>query len=104
MDDAIGESLTFAGGVAVSPVPITGVLLMLGTPRARSNGPAFALGWLAGLTLVGTVVLVISNGAETSSEKGSFGVADAVKLVLGLLFAVLALRQWRGRPRRGEQP
>jgi len=36
--------------VALSPVPIIAVVLMLGTPRARVNGPAFVLGWVLGLT------------------------------------------------------
>jgi hypothetical protein len=31
---------TMAVGVALSPVPIIAIVLMLGTPRARSNGPA----------------------------------------------------------------
>src|SRR5215211_2999138 len=31
-------------------------VLMLGTPRARSNGPAFIAGWTLGLATVGTVV------------------------------------------------
>jgi hypothetical protein len=46
MADAIGEVLPLAVGVALSPVPIIAVVFMLGTPRARTNGPAFILaGW-----------------------------------------------------------
>ena len=63
MGDAIGQVLSFAVGVALSPIPIIGVVLMLGTPRARSNGPAFILGWLIGLTVVGTIVLLVASGA-----------------------------------------
>jgi hypothetical protein len=40
MGQAIGDLLPSAVGVAISPVPIIAVILMLGTPRARSNGPA----------------------------------------------------------------
>jgi hypothetical protein len=46
MGEAIGQLLPLAVGVAVSPMPIVAVILMLVTPRARSNGPAFLLGWL----------------------------------------------------------
>jgi Sap, sulfolipid-1-addressing protein len=49
MGEAIGQSLPLAIGVALSPVPIIAVVLMLTTPRARANGPAFVLGWLVGL-------------------------------------------------------
>ena len=47
MADAIGQVLSLGVGVALSPVPIIAVVLMLGTPRARVNGPAFLLGWVA---------------------------------------------------------
>jgi hypothetical protein len=39
MAEAIGQVLSLGVGVALSPVPIIAVVLMLGTPRARSNGP-----------------------------------------------------------------
>ena len=50
LSDAIGGLLPSAVGVALSPIPIIAVILMLDTPKARSNGPAFALGWVFGLT------------------------------------------------------
>ena len=37
--DAIGQVLSLGVGVALSPIPIIAVVLMLGTPRARANGP-----------------------------------------------------------------
>ena len=52
MGQAIGDLLPSAVGVALSPVPIIAVILILGTPKARSNGPAFALGWVLGLVIV----------------------------------------------------
>ena len=39
--EGIGEVLTFAIGVAISPVPIIAVILMLFSQRARVNGPVF---------------------------------------------------------------
>ena len=49
MGEAIGQSLPLAVGVALSPMPIIAVVLLLTTPAARRNGPAFVLGWLAWL-------------------------------------------------------
>lgn len=103
MADAIGQVLSFGVGVALSPVPIIGVVLMLATPRARSNGPAFIAGWILGLAVVGTLVLLASSGV--ASEQGE--PADWVnwlKLVLGLLLLAVALRQWRGRPPGDAEP
>ena len=61
MGQAIGGSLALAVGVALSPVPIIAVVLMLTTRRARVNGPLFVLGWLAGLAVVGAIVLIALN-------------------------------------------
>ena len=102
MTDAIGQVLLFGVAVALVPIPIIGVVLMLGSPRARSNGPAFIVGWIAGLALAGTIVLLISNGADASEEGGPADWVNVLKLVLGVLLLLVALGQWRGRP-RGDQ-
>ena len=46
MGHGISEILTFAVGVAISPVPIIAVTLMLFSQRARVNGLMFLLGWV----------------------------------------------------------
>jgi threonine/homoserine/homoserine lactone efflux protein len=100
---AIGQVLSLGVGVALSPVPIIAVVLMLGTPRARANGPAFVLGWVVGLAVVGTLVLLAAGGAGASDGGEPATWVDVVKLVLGALLLLLALRQWRGRPREGDE-
>ncbi len=65
MGQAIGGSLPLAIGIAISPIPIIAVVLMLTTPRAKINGPAFLLGWLLGLGIVGTIVLTIAGPSCT---------------------------------------
>jgi Na+/melibiose symporter-like transporter len=104
MGDAIGGALPLAIGVALSPVPIFGVVLMLTTERARVNGPAFVLGWLAGLAVVGTIVLLISGGAGASNSGSPATWVSWVKVVLGVLLLLVAVRQFRGRPKTGEDP
>jgi hypothetical protein len=69
MGEAIGQLLPFAIGVTVSPMPIVAVVLMLVTPRARTNGPAFLLGWIVGIALAGAVLLAIA-GPSSASEQG----------------------------------
>jgi threonine/homoserine/homoserine lactone efflux protein len=101
--DAIGQVLCLGVGVALSPVPIIAVVLMLGTPRARSNGPAFVLGWVLGLAVVGTIVLLAASGADASEGGEPATWVDVLKLVLGCLLALLAVRQWRGRPHEGDE-
>jgi threonine/homoserine/homoserine lactone efflux protein len=102
VSDAIGQVLSFAVGVALSPVPIIGVVLMLGTPRARSNGAAFVVGWVVGLGAVGTIVLLASSGADASTSGEPADWVNWLKLVLGLALLLLAMKQWRARPADGD--
>lgn len=101
MGDVIGGFLPFAVGVAISPIPIAGVLLMLVSKRARTNGPMFLLGWLVGLAVVGVVVLLIpgleAGGGEPSTATG------IVKGVLGILLLLLGIRAWRSHPTAGQE-
>lgn len=104
MGQAIGQLLPLAVGVALSPVPIIAVVLMLVTVRARLNGPAFVVGWLVGLAIVGAIMLLIADpaGATSGGEPATW--VNVLKLVLGLLCLLVALRQWRGRPHGDDEP
>jgi len=102
MGEAIGQSLPLAIGVALSPVPIIAVVLMLTTPRARANGPAFVLGWLVGLGVVGAIVLALA-GPSASEEGQPATWVSWLKLVLGLGLLLVAARQFRGHPHEGEE-
>lgn len=102
MGEAIGQVLPLAIGVTLSPFPIIGVVLMLGTPRARVNGPAFLVGWIAGMALVGTVVLLVSGGVGVSDDGQPSAPVNVAKIALGVLLLGVAAKQWRARPRAGE--
>ena len=78
MTQAIGDILPLAIGIAISPVPIIAIILMLITPKARSNGLAFLGGWLLGLAVVGTVVLIIANTAGVATSSGPSKTVSAI--------------------------
>jgi len=101
LSTTLGDLLPAALGVALSPVPIIATVLMLMSGHPRRTAPAFAIGWVLGLVVVMSVVLVAvgKNGLDTS---GTSDTTYWVKLVLGLLFLLLALRTWRHRPHAGE--
>jgi threonine/homoserine/homoserine lactone efflux protein len=102
LTEAIGNVLPAAAAVALSPIPIVAIVLVLGSPRARTTGPAFTLGWVVGLGAVSIAVTLLASGA---SEQGS-ATADGVRwglAAIGVLFLLMALRQWRKRPEPGEQ-
>jgi threonine/homoserine/homoserine lactone efflux protein len=102
LNEAIGNLLPSALAVALSPIPIVAVVLVLGAPRARTAGPAFALGWTAGLLAVSVVVLLLvgSGGDADGDDPG----LDWLKIAVGALFLGMAAKQWAKRPGSGEEP
>lgn len=103
MGEAIGQILSYGVAVALSAFPIIGVVLMLATPRARTNGPALLLGWSLGLALVGTIVLLVSGGVGPSDQGQPADWVSALDLTLGVLLLWVAVKEWRGRPRDGKE-
>jgi hypothetical protein len=89
--EAIGQVLSLGLGVALSPVPIIAVVLMLATPRGRVNGPAFVGGWIAGLTVVGTIVLLVSSAASASDGGAPATWVSWLKIALGAVLLLVAL-------------
>ncbi len=100
MGEAIGQTLGFAVGVAISPVPIIALILMLFSKRAATNSVGFLAGWLIGLGVVSAIVLAIGPGGTGGADDGG----GWAKLIIGAAFVVLGVRQWRHRPRHGEDP
>lgn len=100
MGEAIGESLPIAVGVLVSPMPIVALVLMLVSGHASSNGAAFVAGWLAGIFVLGTLVALLV-GAAGSGDAETPTWAALLKIVLGALLLLLAVRSWQGRPAEG---
>ena len=101
MGQGISEILTYAVGVAISPIPIIAVILMLFSARAKVNGPVFLLGWVVALAVVAGLVYTAGNASTSSaaSDTISWG-----KIVLGVLLLLLAGRNWRSRPAHGVEP
>jgi Na+/melibiose symporter-like transporter len=97
---ALGDLLPAALGVAISPVPIIATVLMLLSARARQTAPTFAIGWMAGITVVMVIVLLVAGPDGVDTGSSATGTAW-INLALGLLFLLLAAGQFRKRPRPG---
>jgi amino acid transporter len=98
----IGDLLPLAVGIAISPIPIIAVILMLLSPQAGKTSTGFLLGWVAGIVVVTTVVLVLVGQAGNTSSGSPSTVSSVLKLAFGVLLLLLALKQWRQRPKEGE--
>jgi len=97
-----GDLLPLAVGVAISPIPITAVILMLLSRQAARTSTGFLAGWVAGIVVVTVVVLMLVGQAGNTSTGKPSTVSSVLKLVAGVLLLVMAVRQWRERPKPGE--
>jgi threonine/homoserine/homoserine lactone efflux protein len=104
MGQAIAETLPMAVAIAAFPIPIVAVIVMLVSPRGPRLGPAFLIGWMLGLIVVGGIALFLADTTPVDDEdSGSSTVVYLVKLLVGLLLIVLAYRKWQKRP-KGDEP
>jgi hypothetical protein len=101
---AFGDVLPQAVGIALSPVPIALVILVLISARARTNGPAFALGWFLAVTFAVGLLTALGHAADADTDTSASDGVNLVQVLLGLLLLGLAARSWRKRPRAGETP
>jgi threonine/homoserine/homoserine lactone efflux protein len=99
----IGESLTLAVGIAISPIPIIATILMLLSAKAKATSVGFLLGWLAGILLAVVLFTLLSSVVPQQNSSGSSPVSGVIKIILGALLLFLAAKQWRGRPAEGDQ-
>lgn len=102
MGGAIGDVLPPALGIAISPIPIIAAVLMLLSPNARGTSTGFLIGWLLGIVVAVVVFTLLAGLIPASDPDTAKPVAGTIKIILGALLLLLALRQWRSRPTSGE--
>jgi hypothetical protein len=102
--ESVGEILTYAIGVAISPVPIIAVILMLFSARARVNGPMFLAGWALALGVVSVVAYALADAGDAGTDSTASDAVSWGKVAVGVLFLLIAARQWRSRPLPGAAP
>jgi len=104
VSESIAEVLTYAVGVAISPVPIIAVILMLFSARARVNGPMFLAGWVVALAVVSIVAYALADAGDAATDDTASDTVSWGQIAVGVLFLLLAARQWRSRPAPGAEP
>jgi threonine/homoserine/homoserine lactone efflux protein len=104
MGAAIGQTLPLALGIAISPIPIIAAILMLLSPKARATSVGFLLGWVIGIVVAVTVFTLLSSIIPASDPDASKPIQGVIQIVLGVLLLLVALNQWRKRPKDGEEP
>ncbi|HET8915340.1 MAG TPA: GAP family protein, partial [Propionibacteriaceae bacterium] len=70
--------------------------------RAKGAGIGFMIGWLAGI-IVAIVLSSLLSSVIPPATGGRTPIAGVIKIILGALLLVLAIKQWRTRPAEGNQ-
>ncbi|HQC93693.1 MAG: GAP family protein [Microbacteriaceae bacterium] len=104
MNSGIGATLPLALGIAISPVPIIAAILMLLSPKARVTSVGFLLGWVLGIIVAVTAFTLLASSIPAEDADASKPIRGVIQLVLGALLLLLAVSQWRKRPKSGEDP
>ena len=85
------ELLLAAAGVAFNPPAIIASIVLASSSRPKAM--AFAGGWLAGLLVIGSVVMLVGDVSELLG--GPSTLVLVAKLVLGAVLFIWALAKWR---------
>lgn len=88
--------------ITLEPFPLTAFILILSSEKGTRKGLAFILGWLACLVAVIAAVLLTTGGNPPKSQTAQSTAVLAIKLAIGIVLILLAVRQRRrmGRPRK----
>jgi threonine/homoserine/homoserine lactone efflux protein len=103
MGPAIGDILPLAIGVALSPIPIIAVILMLFSVQARKTSLGFLIGWFLGVAVVATIIVFVVDPVQESTGGEESQLTSLLHLVLGILLLFLAYRDWKKRPKPGDE-
>ncbi|HEU5386886.1 MAG TPA: GAP family protein [Streptosporangiaceae bacterium] len=88
--------------ITLEPFPLTAFILVLTSERGTWKGLAFILGWLACLIAVIAAVIVSTGNNPPEPNTVPSDAALAVKLAVGVVLILIALRQRRriGQPKK----
>jgi Sap, sulfolipid-1-addressing protein len=89
-------------GITLEPFPLIAFLLILSSEKGTWKGLAYVLGWLACLVVVIAAVVLLTGGKPPAPATAPSTAVLAIKLALGVVLILYAVRQERrrGRPRK----
>jgi hypothetical protein len=92
--------------VALDPLPLTAFMVILPSKRGTVKGAAYVFGWLVSLAVVVAITVAATGNNPPKPSTAPSLAALAVKLVLGVVLVLIALRyiRARGRPKPPKKP
>ena len=101
MIEALKEAFPMLLGLALSPFPLIAIIIILMTPKAKSNSLWFLLGWIFGIYSIGLLVLIIPGLGSNSDIPSIY--SGGIRIALGLSLLIIAFKKWLNRPRSGDE-
>ncbi len=88
--------------ITLEPIPLTAFILVLSSKGGVRKGATFIFGWLASLAIVVTGTVLITGNKPPKPSTAPSLAALAVKLAIGAVLVLIAVRQWRrmGEPKK----
>ena len=92
--------------VTLDPLPLTAFLVVLPSKHGVRKGAAFVSGWLVSLAAVVTITVLATGNNPPKPNTAPSLAALAVKIALGAVLVLIAVRRiWaRGRPKPPKKP
>ena len=99
--------LTIIGlAITLEPIPLTAFIVILASQRGARKGAAFVAGWVLSLAIVVSVTVIATGNAPPKQNTAPSLASLAVKIALGVVLLVIALRRYRrlGQPKKPKDP
>ncbi len=93
------DLLLIGVAIALDPLPLTAFLVVLPSKRGVVKGAAFVFGWLVSLAIVVTVTVLATGNNPPQPNTAPSLASLAVKIALGVVLVVIAVRHIRARSR-----
>ncbi len=104
MRTVIGDILPFAVVVMVSPVNIVAAILLLFSSRPIINASWYLAGFLAGVAVVVTLLIVLADALGLSNDSDRSRAVSWILVALGAYLLFVAYRKFRSRPGPNDDP
>ena len=88
--------------ITLEPIPLTAFILVLASRGGVRKGAAFIFGWLLSLAVVVAGTVLETGNKPPKPNTAPSLAALAVKIAIGAVLLVIALRRWRkmGQPKK----
>ena len=88
--------------ITLEPIPLTTFILVLASKGGVRKGAAFIFGWLLSLAVVIALTVLVTGNKPPKSNTAPSLAALAVKVLIGVVLVIIAVRQWRrmGKPKK----